>query len=99
MASQAGWGQQLNVSACGLDPGPNWDQHPACHTSVYLGVFWKGGGYHRHPVYVFYVDGIICVQQGEKKNTIPEPGMDSLPTFPAGHRKSELPWQVTFNTY
>lgn len=37
-----------------------------------------------------------CVQQGDKKNTIPEPRTDSFPTFPGGHRESVMPHQLIF---
>ncbi len=77
-----------------LDLGDtDWGQHPAFHMSVCvclcvcLCVF---GEYHRHPVCVFYVDSVKCMQQGDKKNTIPEPGIDSFPTFPGGHKESVL---------
>lgn len=55
-----------------------------------MGVLEGQGGYHRHPVYVFYVDSVICVEQGDKKNTISGLGVDSLPAFPVGHRKRAL---------
>lgn len=40
---------------------------------------------------------ILTVQQGVKKNTIPEPGIDSFLTFPGGHRESVLSYQLIFN--